>query len=457
MAEWSIEEVGDWLRHLGLDEYIERFKKNHINGSVLFDITEADLKDEFKMMSVGHRKNFMKAIGNLKKIFCGSSGKNSEYIRQKIHKFYEKNKQKNAKMGLLNSLGSDSKFYSHRFYTKNFYSGQNQIIEEDDEHSVKFETNPSPVINAKNDPEHIESIVLSERRKSGSDDQKNSQPEFEIDEDIIQAQQKAASRDDVGSHRDIDHSHSHSKLAVDTKGPYVKQNSDQRGGNKQTSDSKANSPLKKDTASEKQPSNEDTSKSDNNVQQQQQQQQQTKNEKNEKNEKHDLNSPESSSESSSSSDSSDDEKAPKKPEPNKEDQLVVDLAASKVAKPEQKNEKKMHKKNTSTAANNFKSAEFTTKAKNPYKEGQKVKKRHRQHKKGGKYILLYHIKFFVDLEDINQKISNNGSHINTNILIEDDIIRKFRESGLNENFIINYNELFFEKKIGEGGIAFIIY
>ena len=437
MAEWSIDEVGEWLRHLGLDEYIERFKKNHIDGSVLFDITEADLKDEFKMMSVGHRKNFMKAIGNLKKIFCGPSGKNSEYIRQKIHKFYEKNKQKTGKMGLINSLGSDSKFYSHRFYTKNFYSGQDQIIEEDDEHSVKFETNPSPLINAKDDDEHVESIVLSERQEeAGSEDRKNSQPEFESEEDIRHVRQKATSKEDVGSHRDIDHAYS--KLVVDTK---ADKKSDQRGGNKPSSESKGNSPLKRENNSDKQPSNEDTSKSGDNNHQQQQPQFQHQQSKNEKNEKNELNSPESSSESSSESDSSEDEKAPKKPEDKKEDQLVLDVAAPKVVKPEQK---KMHKKNTSTNASNFKSAEFTTKAKNPYKEGQKVKKRHRQYKKG-------------DLEDINQKISNTGSNINTKILIEDDIIRKFRESGLNENFIINYNELFFEKKIGEGGKVTLYY
>jgi len=83
VSEWSIEEVSDWLKHLGLNEYIEIFKQNHINGSVLFELKEKDLKDEFKITSIGHRKNFMKAVENLKKIYLNGSGKNSDYIRQK--------------------------------------------------------------------------------------------------------------------------------------------------------------------------------------------------------------------------------------------------------------------------------------------------------------------------------------------------------------------------------------
>lgn len=35
-------------------------------------------------------------------------------------------------------------------------------------------------------------------------------------------------------------------------------------------------------------------------------------------------------------------------------------------------------------------------------------------------------------------------------------MRIFKNSGLNENFIINYNELTFEKKIGEGGNFHVI-
>ncbi len=83
---------------------METFASNHINGQVLFELTENDLKNEFKIASIGHRKNFMKAVENLKMIYESGSGKNSDYIKKKIQKFYEKNKK--GKMGIINSLGN---------------------------------------------------------------------------------------------------------------------------------------------------------------------------------------------------------------------------------------------------------------------------------------------------------------------------------------------------------------
>lgn len=94
------------------------------------EITEGNLKDDFKMTSFGHRKNFMKAVDNLRKIFNGSDGKNSEYIRKKIQKFYEKNK-KNFKMGIYNSLTSrDKRIPFHTYQSRDYYASTNEIIEE---------------------------------------------------------------------------------------------------------------------------------------------------------------------------------------------------------------------------------------------------------------------------------------------------------------------------------------
>ena len=45
-------------------------------------------------------------------------------------------------------------------------------------------------------------------------------------------------------------------------------------------------------------------------------------------------------------------------------------------------------------------------------------------------------------------------HRGFNIILEDEILRIFKDSGLNENFIIDYNELTFGKKIGEGGTIY---
>ncbi len=147
VQDWTFQEVGDWLKHLGLHDYIDKFRDNHINGEVLFEITEADLKDEFGMHSLGHRKNFMKAIENLKRIYNDADGKNSDYIRHKIQKFYEKNRSSGGSGGrsLLSGLRprcEGPRFYSHRFLSRNTYNSQQEIIEEDDE--LKHDTGPSP-------------------------------------------------------------------------------------------------------------------------------------------------------------------------------------------------------------------------------------------------------------------------------------------------------------------------
>mmetsp|Transcript_27799 Transcript_27799/g.24427 ORF Transcript_27799/g.24427 Transcript_27799/m.24427 type:complete len:174 (-) Transcript_27799:2504-3025(-) len=133
--EWNIEDVAEWLEHLSLNDYIDIFKENHVDGKLLFEITETDLKDDFKMTSFGHRKNFMKAVENLKKIYLGSEGKNSEYIRRKIQKFYERNKNK-LKMGIFNnSLSSmDKRLARRNFYSRDYYASTNEVIEEAPEH-----------------------------------------------------------------------------------------------------------------------------------------------------------------------------------------------------------------------------------------------------------------------------------------------------------------------------------
>jgi len=389
--EWTIEEVGDWLKHIGLEQYVESFKKNHINGKVLFDLSETELKDEFKMTSVGHRKNFMKAMANLKRI--NISEKSSEYINKKIKKFYEKNNS--TKRGLLNSLGSsENRYYSHRFFTKNLYNSAQQIIEEDDEHSMKFETtsNPSPHLDAKKNQsqEHIDSLVLSEKnnRKHDYSDRSKSHNEFEFDDEIFQAKSKQTNQSSKDSKQ-----------------------------SKQTLDSRPESPMRRaESHQDGGPRGGDfTAEAKGDVANQQQGAAKNENES----------SGESSSDSSSESDTSDEDGKPKKPveEKAKEEVVPVGPIMAKLTKQEPK---KPLKKNGS-GVNNFKSAEYdvgTTKAKQKnYKDD-----RDRRHKTKGKR----------NVEDLTQKIS-------------EDIIRKFKESGLNENFIISYSELFFDMKIGEGG------
>ena len=82
--EWDIGDVAEWLKHIGLDIYIETFTCNHIHGKNLFDINEEELKTEFFITSVGHRKNFLQAVDYLRKIYMENKGRRLSIIRNKL-------------------------------------------------------------------------------------------------------------------------------------------------------------------------------------------------------------------------------------------------------------------------------------------------------------------------------------------------------------------------------------
>ena len=88
--EWDIADVNEWLKHIGLEDYVEMFSINHITGKNLFEIKEDELKDEFKMNSVGHRKNFMNSVDYLRKIYMDNKGRRLSIIRNKLAQLYYK-------------------------------------------------------------------------------------------------------------------------------------------------------------------------------------------------------------------------------------------------------------------------------------------------------------------------------------------------------------------------------
>jgi class 3 adenylate cyclase/predicted ATPase len=57
-------DIAQWLAALGLGQYAESFEANDIDGSVLADLTDQDLK-EIGVASVGHRRRLMVAIAAL--------------------------------------------------------------------------------------------------------------------------------------------------------------------------------------------------------------------------------------------------------------------------------------------------------------------------------------------------------------------------------------------------------
>src|SRR4051794_37156013 len=53
-----------WLRDLGLSQYEQAFRDNHIGAELLSALTEADLR-EIGVASLGHRRRLLGAIAGL--------------------------------------------------------------------------------------------------------------------------------------------------------------------------------------------------------------------------------------------------------------------------------------------------------------------------------------------------------------------------------------------------------
>jgi class 3 adenylate cyclase len=58
-------DVADWLRALGLDQYEATFQENAVDGELLPDLTDYDLK-ELGITPLGHRRQLLKAIAALR-------------------------------------------------------------------------------------------------------------------------------------------------------------------------------------------------------------------------------------------------------------------------------------------------------------------------------------------------------------------------------------------------------
>jgi class 3 adenylate cyclase/predicted ATPase len=62
-----MQQIADWLKQLGMGEYIQRFAENDIDFAVLGDLTDQDLK-EIGVTSLGHRRRLLRAIADLKDV-----------------------------------------------------------------------------------------------------------------------------------------------------------------------------------------------------------------------------------------------------------------------------------------------------------------------------------------------------------------------------------------------------
>src|SRR5688572_12830677 len=58
-------DIGEWLRGLGLQQYVTAFRENDVEAEVLLRLTAEDLKD-IGVASVGHRRKLLGAIAELR-------------------------------------------------------------------------------------------------------------------------------------------------------------------------------------------------------------------------------------------------------------------------------------------------------------------------------------------------------------------------------------------------------
>ncbi|CAG0888489.1 unnamed protein product [Cyprideis torosa] len=65
---WTSEDVCEWIKQIGFGTYTERFLKSRVDGDLLLQITEDDLKDDIKIDNGILRRRFMRELDQLKKV-----------------------------------------------------------------------------------------------------------------------------------------------------------------------------------------------------------------------------------------------------------------------------------------------------------------------------------------------------------------------------------------------------
>ena len=74
-----MQQIADWLQNLGLGQYAQLFPENDINFAILADLTDQDLQ-EMGVTSLGHRRQLLRAITELKGGETGTPKPATEYI-----------------------------------------------------------------------------------------------------------------------------------------------------------------------------------------------------------------------------------------------------------------------------------------------------------------------------------------------------------------------------------------
>lgn len=159
---------------MGLGEYAEQFRANHITGANLLDLNDADFKQEFNICSLGHRKNLRRGLDQLAQIY--RTGRDSNYVKDKIKRFYNNN-QKVKKVSHFNSIGSvDGRFNSLRKLYSGVYNSTHEVIEEDNDEADMFSKSPPLDKNHSNEKKRSGVCVSHLKLDSQEKDSNSSNP-----------------------------------------------------------------------------------------------------------------------------------------------------------------------------------------------------------------------------------------------------------------------------------------
>ena len=66
LVEWTVNDVSNWLRSMSMDEYVQTFHDNQIQGVHLTEMTKEDFK-ELGVLPMGHRLTMANSVAKLQK------------------------------------------------------------------------------------------------------------------------------------------------------------------------------------------------------------------------------------------------------------------------------------------------------------------------------------------------------------------------------------------------------
>ncbi|XP_062519691.1 WD repeat, SAM and U-box domain-containing protein 1-like isoform X2 [Corticium candelabrum] len=80
LGGWSVDDVGEWLRKIGLREFEQTFRDNAIDGTELLGLDAQMLADDLGITALGHRNKILRAIRELYSSATTNNGVPEEFL-----------------------------------------------------------------------------------------------------------------------------------------------------------------------------------------------------------------------------------------------------------------------------------------------------------------------------------------------------------------------------------------